>query len=48
MVLYFTPTDDAAGDRRIRRMQESGEVERIVNGMFFKQEGETKEVELPL
>jgi prophage maintenance system killer protein len=46
MALYFTPTGNEAEDRRIRRMHEAGELERITNGLFFKQEGETKEIEI--
>lgn len=46
MPLFFTPTGDQAEDRRIRRLHETGHLERIMNGVFFKQGAETKEVEL--
>ena len=46
MALYFTPTRDEAEDRRIRRLHEAGQIERLANGIFFKQEGEPKEAEV--
>lgn len=46
MALYFTPTGDEAEDRRIRRLYEAEKLERLANGIFFKQEGEAKETEI--
>ena len=46
MALIFTPSGDAAEDRRIRRLHEEGKLERIMSGLYFKQEGEPKEVEI--
>ena len=46
MALYFTSTGDEAEDRRIRRLHEAGSLERLANGVYFKQDGEPKEVEL--
>lgn len=46
MALYFTPTGDEAEDRRIRRLHEAGKLERLANGIYFKQEGEVREAEI--
>jgi hypothetical protein len=46
VAIIFTPTGSESEDRRIRRMAESGEITRIVNGIFFKDEGEPRDIEI--
>ncbi len=46
MALFFTPSGNATEDRRIRRMYEGGQIERITTGIYFEQQGEPKEAEI--
>ncbi|MBP2448626.1 Fic family protein [Rhizobium leguminosarum] len=46
MPLLFTPTGNEAEDRKIRRMYEAGNLERIANGIYYEARGESKEVEI--
>jgi len=46
MAIYFTPTGDAAEDKRIWRLHASGQLEKLANGIYYQQEGETREAEI--
>lgn len=46
MALLFTPTGSEAEDRRIRRLYETGSLERLANGIYYEAGGESKDVEI--
>ena len=46
MPLIFTPTGNAAEDRRILRMRGAGTIERIRKGVYFREAGEPMEMEI--